>query len=102
MDVTTHHKWKFLGDEVLVSFKAPDERGVLWVDRIPSALLRNLQHASYQQLLDDFDDVGGDASDEQLTLFRRCRHMFGHVAYRLNLKAVLYRGNVVRSIRGTR
>jgi hypothetical protein len=80
VDITTHMKWKFLGDEMLVSLKRPDVNGKIWVDRIPTVLLASLHHPSYQELLDDFDST---EAGEHTTLLKACRQIFGHVAYRL-------------------
>ena len=84
IDLTSQHKWKWLGDDVLVSMKPPTVDHRIWVDRLPTVLLSSLQHPSYQELLTDFDTVCGSA--EEASLLKRCRHLFGHFAYTLKAR----------------
>jgi hypothetical protein len=87
VDITTQQKWKWLGDEMLVSLKKPDiegkNKGKIWVDKIPSVLLASLEHPSYHDLLSDFDAM---ESGEHASILKMCRQIFGHVTYRLKAR----------------
>jgi hypothetical protein len=61
-------KWKFLGDEMLVSRRRSLMCGKVG-STIPTVLLASLHHPSYQELLDDFDstEAGEDTTLQSMS-----------------------------------
>eukprot|EP00798_Chlamydomonas_sp_ICE-L_P021714 gene21714-biopygen30406 len=85
VDITTHRKWKFLDYETTVSFKEPGgtgEKKKIWVDKIITVLLSSLNNCTVSELRNDFDNTTG----EHEALLKRCRLIFGHVAFRLKAR----------------
>ena len=85
VDITTHRKWKFLDYETTVSFKEPGgtgEKKKIWVDKIITVLLSSLNNCTVSELRNDFDNTTG----EHQALLKRCRLIFGHVAFRLKAR----------------
>jgi hypothetical protein len=86
VDITTHRKWKFLDYETTVSFKEPggtgEKKKKIWVDKIITVLLSSLNNCTVSELRNDFDNTTG----EHQALLKRCRLIFGHVAFRLKAR----------------
>jgi hypothetical protein len=82
VDITTHRKWKFLDSETTVSFKEPGGAGKIWVDKIIAVLLARLKNCTVSELRDDFDNT----TSTHEALLKKCRLIFGHVAFRLKAR----------------
>ena len=82
VDITSHRKWEFLEVETTVSFKEPESNGKIWVNKLIAVLLPALKNLTVTELREDFDDTNGAHE----ALLKRCRLIFGHVAYRLKAR----------------